>query len=339
MNQCVLVTGAGGYIGTTLVPLLLDAGYSVIAVDTFWFGRALLPTHPALRCVTQDTRTLPESLMFGVDVVVDLAALSNDPCGEAFSDATWAINHVARVRTARIAKKAGVSRYLLASSCSVYGYHSKTLDENSPTSPLTVYAKACVETERETQKMSDERFSVTCLRFATLFGYSPRMRLDLVVNSMCYGAWKHGEITVNGGGTQIRPLIHVSDAARSLGSVMRAPLSVVNAQVFNVGSSSQNISINEIATKISAFYRAVKGREVFIHHSGPQDMRSYSVNFDKIIAALDWRPIANWKMSLEEINEFLAVYAKKDTLRYYTLDWYMQNQLVEPQAKVEIACQ
>jgi nucleoside-diphosphate-sugar epimerase len=325
MSQHILITGAGGYIGTTLVPMLLEAGHRITAVDTFWFGRDLLPSHSQLYCVIQDTRSMPETLMRNVDIVIDLAALSNDPCGEAFSEATWEINHTARVRTARLAKRAGVSRYLLASSCSVYGFHNETLDERSPTAPLTVYAKACVETERETRKLSDKNFSVTCFRFATLFGYSPRMRLDLVVNSMCYGAWKHGEITVNGGGTQMRPLLHVSDAAKALIAVVNAEKSQINDEVFNVGSSTQNMSINDIATMICSYYATEGNDDICVHHSGPQDMRSYTVDFSKISEVLDWKAAAEWQDSLSKINDFLGVYAAGDTLRYYTLDWYMQK--------------
>src|SRR5690606_36463921 len=117
MTQRILITGAGGYIGTTLGPLLLEAGYDIVAVDTFWFGRELLPSHPRLHCVTEDVRHLSSSLLQGVHAVIDLAALSNDPCGETYAQATWAINHQARVRTATLARQAGVRQYLLASSC------------------------------------------------------------------------------------------------------------------------------------------------------------------------------------------------------------------------------
>lgn len=323
-----LITGAGGYVGTVLVPSLLERGHSVVAIDTFWFGRELLPTHPRLTCVTMDSRLLTKEHFASVDTVIDLAALSNDPCGEALAEQTWEINHIARVRTATLAKLSGVQRYLLASSCSVYGQGLGKLHEHSSTTPLTVYAKACIATETETLSLTDSDFSVTALRFATLFGMSPRMRLDLVVNSMCYSAWKHGEITVNGGGTQVRPLLHVKDAASALIATTLEPPRNVSGQIFNVGDNQQNISINEVAERVAAHYANSRGMSISVRHSGPQDMRSYNVNFDKIGSHTSWEPVEDWHSALTEIDGFLDEYARTNTQRYHTLDWYLKKNCV-----------
>lgn len=329
MTQRILITGAGGYIGTTLIPLLLEAGYDIIAVDTFWFGRELLPHHPRLDCVTEDTRQLSPSLLVNVDAVIDLAALSNDPCGETYAHATWAINHRARVRTATLARQAGVRQYLLASSCSVYGYHDHPLTEASTPRPLTAYAHANVAAEQDILSLSCPTFSASALRLATLFGVSPRMRLDLVVNSMCYSAWRHGEITVNGGGTQVRPLLHVRDAAQAFMLALRAPLSLTRGEIFNVGHSDQNLCINDIAEAIATFHLSRKGRTLFIRHSGPQDMRSYHVSFDKLNLAMGWEPSRSWAASLDEITYFLEQYGNGSLLRCHTLDWYRHNTVIE----------
>lgn len=329
MTQRILITGAGGYIGTTLVPLLLEAGHHIVAVDTFWFGRELLPRHPRLRCVTGDVRQLSPSLLQGVNAVIDLAALSNDPCGETYAHATWAINHRARVRTATLARQAGVRQYLLASSCSVYGYHDSPLTETSIPRPLTAYAHANVAAEQDILPLSCPAFSATALRFATLFGVSPRMRLDLVVNSMCYSAWRHGEITVNGGGTQVRPLLHVRDAAQAFVLALQAPASLTRGEIFNVGHSAHNLRINDIAEAIAAFHMACKRRTLFIRHSGPQDMRSYHVSFDKWKSTMGWEPATDWASSLGEITGFLERHGDKNILKCHTLDWYRRNQQIE----------
>src|SRR5690554_688461 len=305
MTQTILITGAGGYIGTTLVPALLEAGHHVTAVDTFWFGRELLPEHPRLHCVQCDVRDLDINQMRGVDCVIDLAALSNDPCGETYADATWQINHQARVRTAHLAKQAGVQRYLLASSCSVYGFHADLLSETSTTQPLTTYAKANLAAEKDTLALADSSFCVSALRLATLFGVSPRMRLDLVVNSMCYSAWRHGEITVNGGGTQARPLLHVKDAADAFMKVLMQEADKVCGEVINIGSPSMNCSIDEVAVGLKRKFAEQQNRHIGIRHCGPQDMRSYRVDFSKLAGITGWLPERCWYDEQPNIVTFL----------------------------------
>ncbi|MGH9354867.1 MAG: NAD-dependent epimerase/dehydratase family protein, partial [Terriglobia bacterium] len=209
----VLVTGAGGYIGTVLVPMLLGRQYEVRAVDRYFFGVDLLPKNARLEIIKEDTRKLQAGHFTGADHVIDLAALPNDPSDQLFQKATWDINHATRVRTARLAKQAGVKRYILPSSCSSYGFHpdSIILSEESPANPLTTYAKANLAAEREILPRADEKFCAVVIRQATVFGYSPRMRFDLAINGMTYGAWKTGVLPLMRDGSQWRPIIHVKD--------------------------------------------------------------------------------------------------------------------------------
>ncbi|MDF2781825.1 MAG: UDP-glucose 4-epimerase, partial [Geminicoccaceae bacterium] len=176
----VLVTGAGGYIGTSLVPMLLAAGYKVRALDRFFFGRDLLPEHEQLERIQADSRRLEPAYFEGVDHVIDLVAISNDPSGELFQDATYQINHESRVHCATLAKAAGVKRYVLPSSCSIYGFQDPGVrcDEGYATNPLTTYAKANELAEQGVLPLADGRFCVVVLRQATVYGYSPRMRFD-----------------------------------------------------------------------------------------------------------------------------------------------------------------
>jgi nucleoside-diphosphate-sugar epimerase len=246
----VLVTGAGGYIGSVLVPMLLEVGHEVVAVDRFLFGREVLPQEAhGLTVVQEDVRRIHTTILEGLDAVVDLAALSNDPAGELDPEKTWEINHRARVRLARMAKERGVRRYLLPSSCSVYGFQDGLLDESSPPNPLTTYAKANLQAEREVLPLADAHFVVVVIRQATVYGYSPRMRFDLAINGMVRGFFRNGKIPILRDGTQWRPFVHVRDTCRAILMLLDAPGDRVNAEVFNVGADEQNVQIIGLAQR------------------------------------------------------------------------------------------
>lgn len=272
----VLVTGAGGYIGSTLVPLLLEAGHEVRAVDRFFFGRDKLPHHDKLTCWEADVRSLSREAVAGVDAVIDLVAISNDPSGEAFRGQTWEINRRARYNTARMAKAAGVPRYILPSSCAVYGIQEGESTEETPVNPLTTYAKANYACERDVRALADESFCVTVLRQATAFGVSPRMRFDLSLNVMTYEAIMRGIVAVGRPGDQWRPYVHCKDLARAQMFMLDAPTEKIQNQVFNVGG--ENVQLKTLAERISH----ETGAKLAWEDHG--DQRSYRVRFDKIEA-------------------------------------------------------
>jgi nucleoside-diphosphate-sugar epimerase len=317
----VLVTGAGGYIGTSLVPMLLEAGYAVRAVDRFFFGAELLPPAAGLELVRADSRRLDPALFEGIDAVIDLVAISNDPSGERFADATRQINHESRVATARLAKAAGVQRYILPSSCSIYGFQPPEViaDETSPTSPLTVYAKANERAEQEVLPLADSSFCVVVLRQATVYGYSPRMRFDLAINGMIYGAWKNGVLPLMRDGTQWRPMIHVRDTAAAQMFMLTAPVERINGEIFNVGSAANVYQLGPLAEIIAD---AVPG-DVRIEWYGDPDHRSYRVGFDKI-GALGFETRRTAADAVAEIVARLEEGTLERTTRTITLDWYLE---------------
>lgn len=315
----VLVTGAGGYIGTTLVPMLLDRRYQVRALDRFFFGRHLLAERERLEVVREDVRRLRAEHFRGVDHVVDLAALSNDPSGELFQEATWQINHRSRVACAALAKRAGVKRYILPSSCSLYGSQRQDViaDENSPINPLTTYAKANEKAEREVLGLADETFCVAVLRQATVYGCSPRMRFDLAVNGMTYGGWKTGRLPVMRDGTQWRPMVHVKDAASAACFMLQADAARVNGQIFNIGSARNNYQIK----RLSEIVAALIPKPVEIEWYGDPDHRSYRVAFDKI-ESLGFKVQYGAEDGVKEICEALESGKLDKTAETITLDWY-----------------
>lgn len=317
----VLVTGGGGYIGTVLCKELLRQGHSVRLIDRFYFGEEMLHQVnglPGMTVVKKDIRDIDEIDMAGIDAVCDLAALSNDPSAEIDPDLTWQINHLGRVKVARTAKRAGVPRYVLSSSCSVYGMGlSQALTEEGETAPLTIYAKAALRAEEDTLAMNDTSFSVTVLRNSTVFGLSPRMRFDLVVNRMTLDAVKHGRINVAGRGVQWRPFVHVKDVARAFQRSIEAPMSAVHGQIFNVGLCNfQVISIAYLVREALPF-----PLEIFMAANGT-DMRSYNVSFEKATERLGFTATTSLVDGIREVYEGLKFGHVDDTPETSTVNWY-----------------
>src|SRR3989304_4933784 len=240
----VLVTGGGGYIGSVLTAGLLGAAHAVTVLDRFFFGREVLDAvapNPRLRIVQDDIRWCPPEVVNDVDVIMDLAAPPTAPAGELDPARTLEINHEGRVRMARLARDRGASRYILASSCSIYGFQdSVVLDETSPPDPLTTYARANLLAEQDTLLLTRPGFAVVVLRQATVYGLSPRMRFDLAINGMVLGLHQTGRIPVLRDGTQWRPFVHVRDTARAFLLAMEAPAQEVSGQIFNIGSGDHN---------------------------------------------------------------------------------------------------
>jgi nucleoside-diphosphate-sugar epimerase len=240
-----MVTGAGGYIGTQLVSDLVKAGHEVTAVDRFFFGKEPLSEFVNNKQVTimqKDIRDLDQNDFRGYNAVCDLACLSNDPAGEIDPQLTYSINRDGRIHVAKTAKQAGVEKYIISSSCSVYGKGDEPqLSENSKTNPISVYAKSTLEAEQQNLSIADNNFSVTALRNATVFGLSTRMRFDLVVNLMTLTAFQKGRIIVMGGGLQWRPLVHLSDVSSAFISVINSKIDKVNKEVFNIGLDNYQI--------------------------------------------------------------------------------------------------
>jgi nucleoside-diphosphate-sugar epimerase len=316
----ILITGAGGYIGSVLTRMLLEQGREVVAVDRFLFGRDTLPPEGGgLKVIETDIRALEESIFQGVAAVIDLAALSNDPAGELDPKKTWEINHRARVRLARLAKTAGVQRYILPSSCSVYGFQDGVLDESSPANPLTTYAKANLEAERGVLPMADEHFTVVAIRQATVYGFSYRMRFDLAVNGMVKGLVKNGKIPILRDGTQWRPFVHVKDTSRAMIALLKADAGLVNGQIFNVGTDHQNVQIMPLAETVA---KAI-GMRCDYEWYGEPDHRSYQVSFRKIHEKLGYQTLYGLHDGAVEVYEALKRGAlDADDPRTITVQWY-----------------
>lgn len=322
----VLVTGGAGYIGAVLVPLLLDAGHRVTVVDRFYFGAASLSAplekHGGrLQIVRADTRRVSRKAFEGIDALVDLAGISNDPACELDPELTTSINLEGSVRVAKLARDGGASRIVFASSCSVYGQGAgMALTEESALRPVSLYAKCKAQAEARLRQLGrDKGLSMTVLRFATVFGLSPRMRFDLAVNVMTKNAYVARKIVVDGGGRQWRPFVHVRDVAEAIERALMAPREVVTGETLNVGSSGNNVQILPLAYRIRD---RVGETEVSVAKTDP-DLRDYNVSFDKIRHVLDFQPRRSIEDGVIEILDALRSGSiDPDDRRWYTLRQY-----------------
>lgn len=277
----VLVTGTEGYLGCLFAPLLLEKGHEVIAVDTGFYKTGWLynGTELTAQTLNKDIRHITLEDLQGVDAIVHMAELSNDPTGQLSPTITYDINHKGSVRLAELAKQAGVRRFVYMSSCSVYGVASDSdVTEESPINPQTAYAECKALVERDVKPMADDNFSPTFMRNATAFGASPRMRFDIVLNNLSGLAWTTKEIKMTSDGTPWRPLVHALDIAKALICVLEAPRDIVHNQVFNVGDTSNNYRVKDIAEIVAETF---PGCQLSFGNQGA-DNRSYRVSFEKI---------------------------------------------------------
>ena len=299
----VLVAGHRGYIGAVLVPMLERAGYDVVGLDSeLYEGCDFGEVADAPTSIVRDIRDVEAADLDGIDAVVCLAALSNDPLGDLDPEVTDGINHLGTASFAQAAKRAGVGRFVFSSSCSLYGAAGdEPLDEGAVLRPVTPYGTAKVRAEEALSRLADTTFCVTSLRNATAYGVSPRLRGDLVVNNLTGYAVTTGEVLLKSDGRPWRPLVHVEDIARAFVSVLEAPTEVVADQAFNVGLTEENYRIRDVAEIVREV--VPDSRVTFAADAGP-DVRNYRVNFDKFTEAIpSFRPSWTVRAGVEQLYE------------------------------------
>lgn len=277
----VLVTGTEGYLGSLLAPLLIQRGHEVLGVDTGFYkvGWLYNGTPITAKTLNKDLRQITTEDLQGIEAVVHMAELSNDPAGQLAPNITYDINHQGSVRLATLAKAAKVRRFIYMSSCSVYGVATgEDVTESSPVNPQTAYAKCKTLVEKDLQPMADDGFSPTFLRNATAFGASPRMRFDIVLNNLAGLAWTTQEIKMTSDGSPWRPLVHALDICKAIVCSLEAPRDIVHNQIFNVGDTAHNYQVKEIAQIVAETF---EGCRLSFGDSGA-DNRSYRVSFEKI---------------------------------------------------------
>ncbi|MBI3334496.1 SDR family oxidoreductase [Candidatus Pacearchaeota archaeon] len=339
-SKRIVVTGGAGYLGSVLVPMLLEAGFRVHVLDTFYFGKKSLEkyvNHPNLNLTEIDLahhENIPR-LLKGVDTVIHLSGLSNDPSGDLDPNLTIQTNFLATMSLARRAKAEGVKKFIFISSCSVYGASADALlDEQSTVGPVTLYALSKLQCENELLPLADSRFSVSTLRFATLFGYSPRMRFDLAVNVMAKRALQGKSIMLYGDGTQYRPFLHVRDASRAILAVMSEDTSITNKQIFNVGNSRLNFMIRDLVPVVQGYFPSSQIEKI----ENNKDNRSYRVSFRKFERILGFQALHGIEYGLKEIEDAhkSGELANMDDPQYYNLE-VMKRIIKEPLINYSIA--
>lgn len=299
----VLVTGHRGYIGTVLTPLLKNAEHDVTGLDSdlyqfCTFGEGI----PEVPTIHKDIRDIEVKDLVGFDAIIHLAGLSNDPLGDLNPALTFDINHAASVRLARLAKEAGVRRFIFSSSCSTYGAAGDDMiDETAAFNPVTPYGESKVRAEIEVAPLADDDFTPTFMRSATAYGVSPRLRFDLVLNNMVAWALTTGQVYLKSDGTPWRPIVHIEDISRAFKAVLEAPRELVHNQSFNVGRSDENYRVRELAEIVQ---QVVPGCRIeYAPDAGP-DKRTYRVSCDKLPTTLpDYQPRWDARRGVEELYQ------------------------------------
>jgi nucleoside-diphosphate-sugar epimerase len=298
----ILVTGHHGYIGSVMAPFLVEAGHDVTGADTFFYeGCDLVPERTKVPSVRIDLRDIGARFLQGFEAVVHLAALSNDPLGDLDPRLTIDVNLSGTVALARAAKEAGVRRFLFASSCSMYGAADPEahVDEEAPLAPLTSYAESKVRAEEQLAEVADDSLSPTFMRNATVYGVSPRLRADVVLNNLVGWAFTTGQVKVLSDGTPCRPIVHVEDVARAALALLEAPIAVIHNQAFNIGANEENYRVSELAEIASD---AVPGSRIEYAEGGGPDPRSYRVDFGKLKRSFpEYRPCWNARRGAQEL--------------------------------------
>ncbi len=286
-QKSVLVTGCNGYVGSVLTTRLVESGFAVTGLDTDYYANCVLgdlgPSYPLIK---RDIRDVLPTDLDGFDAVVHLAALSNDPLGELSPGLTEAINFEATVRLATLARDGGTSRFVYASSQSMYGISSldsELEEDTSAKNPITSYARTKWEAELALKEIASDSFTVVCFRPSTVFGGSPRLRCDIVFNNLVASAYTTGQIEIKSDGTPWRPVVHVRDVCSAFIAGIDAPAELVNGRSYNVGIPNGNFSVSQLAEAAS---RAVPGSSVTYTGEHGSDSRSYRVSFDRILSEL-----------------------------------------------------
>lgn len=295
----VLITGHNGYVGRVLTKLLLENKYDVVGCDINYFPDVFENnSYPEVPNIISDIRDMNIENLNQVDIVLHLAALSNDPLGELNSQLTHEINYLSTVKLAELSKKAGVKKFIFSSSCSTYGQNTEIVNEESDLEPLTQYAKSKVDSEFKILELEDNTFCPTILRNATVYGYSPNLRLDLVVNNLTASAFVSGKVKLLSDGTAWRPLLHIEDMANAFLTVMKSPNELVTGQIFNVGDNNDNFSVREIAECVK---QIIPNSEVEFANISNKDFRSYKVSFDKIARVLNFKTKWNLQDGIKQL--------------------------------------
>ncbi len=308
----VFVTGTEGYVGAVVPGALIDRGHEVVGCDTGFHKAGWLYRNGSAqtpRTLAKDIRDVTIDDLEGVDVIVHMAELSNDPVGQLHPQITYDINHLGSLHLARLAKQAGIQRFVYMSSCSVYGVAEQELvDETSETHPQTAYAVCKTLVERDLAQMAGDDFSPCSLRNATAYGASPRMRFDIVLNNLSALAWTVKEIRMESDGTPWRPFVHIRDMARAIACAVEAPRELIHNEIYNVGSSTANYQVRQIAQIVADEF---PGCALTFAEGGGPDTRSYRVSFDKINSRLpgfacDWDAVKG-AAELHEVFERIAM--------------------------------